>query len=160
MIRADFYTSIVLMLLGLATAVESWRMPRYGDVGSDIWSAPGIVPGLLGVALILMAFVLFMRTLPAIRAGAESEPGEPGAVRRVVTVLVLCIVYAGILVSRVPFWLASFLFVFAFIATFELTDADARSRWMRHVAFALVIAALTSAVVSYIFQNVFFVRLP
>jgi hypothetical protein len=46
MVRADFVTSIVLMVLGLATVVASLRMPDYADVGAEPWSAPGTVPGL------------------------------------------------------------------------------------------------------------------
>lgn len=136
-------------------------MPRFTEVGSSIWTAPGMVPGMLGVALTILALILFSRTVSARRAGAVDETsGEPGAWRRVATVLGLCLLYAGVLVGRLPFWLATFLFAFAFIVIFELSEVEARMRWGRHVVIALIIAALTSGVISYIFQKILFVRLP
>jgi putative tricarboxylic transport membrane protein len=160
MARADLITSIALMALGTATAIESWRMPRYTDVQSDIWSAPGIVPGLLGVALVFMASILGMRALAARGEPSDEASFESGAFFRIGTTVALCVLYAGVLVNRIPFWLATFVFVFVFIAVFELIEAEARRRWMRHVAIAMMIAAVTSGTVSYIFANIFFVRLP
>lgn len=161
MIRADFLTSAVLLALGLATIAEAWRMPRFAEVGSSFWSAPGVVPGMLGAALSILAVILCFRSVSARRAGAVDTPaGEPGAWGRIATVLALCLAYAAILVGRVPFWLATFLFVFAFVSVFELSRAEARPRWPRHALIALCVAALTSATVSYVFQNLFLVRLP
>lgn len=161
MLRKDLITSVFLMILGLAVVEESWRMPRFTEVGSSVWAAPGMVPGMLGVALLILAFILFSRTVTARRAGAvDDAPGEPGAWRRVLAAVVLCVFYAGVMVGRMPFWLATFIFAFVFILFFELSEPEARARWMRHVAFALVIAALASGIISYIFQNIFFVHLP
>jgi len=157
--RADYYTSIVLMVLGIAVAEESWRMPRYTDVASDIWSAPGMVPGLLGIGLFIMAAILFLRSRGE-AAPAEGGAGEAGWHKRIALVVGLCILYAGGLIGRLPFWLATFIFVFGFIVLFEMLEPEARSRWPRHVLGAVVIAALTSGIVSYVFANLFFVRLP
>jgi putative tricarboxylic transport membrane protein len=159
MVRADFVTSIVLMVLGLATVVASLRMPDYADVGAEPWSAPGTVPGQLGAALVLLAAILCLRSLAARRAAGpapEAEPVERGC-GRVAAAAGLCLVYAAGLVGRVPFWLATFLFVFAFVAVFEFGAPG--SRWRRAVG-ALAVAGLTAAVVPWIFQGVFLVRLP
>lgn len=161
MIRADLITSVVLMALGLATAFESWRMPRFTEFQASIWAAPGIVPGMLGVALVVLGFILHLRTIFARRTGgAEEHASEPGGWRRVGLALALCITYAGILVSQIPFWLATFIFVLAFILVFELSHADARQHWLRRAVVAALAAAVTSAAVSYVFQEIFFVRLP
>lgn len=161
MVRADIITSVILMVLGAATVEESWRMPRYTDVGGSVWSAPGVVPGLLGVALALMAFILFVRSVSARKAGAVvDEDAQVGGWKRVAVATGLCIVYGALLVGHLPFWLATFAFVFVFIVVFELVQADARMHWLRHVILALFIAAVTAAAVSYVFQSVFFVRLP
>lgn len=160
MVRADIVTSVVLMALGLAAIGESWRMPRFTDVGGSFWAAPGVVPGMLGAGLALMAFVLFLRSVAARRAGAVDEPGESGAWKRVAIAVGLCILYGMLLVGQLPFWLATFFFVFAFILVFELAQEQARAHWLRHVVVALVIAAITGFAVSYVFQSVFFVRLP
>jgi hypothetical protein len=63
-------------------------------------------------------------------------------------------------VGQLPFWLATFIFILAFIVAFELADKALRASWIRHVAVATLVAAITAAAVSYVFQEVFFVRLP
>ena len=161
MVRADFITSIVLLVLGLAIVEESWRMPRYTDVNSSIWSAPGMVPGMLGVALAVMATILLLRSVAARRAaaGPGDAPSE-GGWGRVATAVGLCVLYAGVLVGRMPFWLATFLFVFAFIAVFEWTDPEARARWVRRGLMALAVAIAAAVAIPYVFQSIFLVRLP
>lgn len=158
--KSDSITAIVLMMLGIATAFESWRMPRFTEVGSSIWASPGIVPGLLGIALFIMAAILFLRTRTSVANKEAVQVGGPGSFLRIAIVVGFCVFYAGVLVSRVPFWLATFLFVFAFITVFELFEPEARRKWIIRVAMAVVIAALTSGIVSYVFSNIFFVRLP
>jgi hypothetical protein len=159
MVRADFITSIVLMALGLATLEESLRMPRFAGAGESPYSAPGLVPGMLGVVIALLGLILCLRTLPSLRAGAASVAQEGGWLRALAA-LALCGAYAVVMISRVPFWLATFLFVLAFILGFEFADPEMRQRpWLR-VGVAVVVAAATSAAVSYVFQEIFFVRLP
>jgi putative tricarboxylic transport membrane protein len=68
--------------------------------------------------------------------------------------------YAGILVSRIPFELATFLFILAFILTFELWDERLRARWLRQATIAVAIAASISFGISYVFREIFLIRLP
>ncbi len=161
MIKADLVTSIVLMALGIATAVESWRMPRFAEVGAEPWAAPGVVPGMLGVALTLLAAILFGRSLAARRAaaGAVEVPGE-GGLGRVALAVGLCVLYAGVLVGRMPFGLATFVFALTFILVFDLMAVEARPAWRRHALVAIAVAAVTAFVVPFIFQTIFLVRLP
>lgn len=161
--RADLITSIVLIVIAIAVVVESWRMPTYTNRGSEIWSAPGIVPGLLGLGLLLAAGILFFNSLSAARAPRDTTPVPEemqGATARVLTVIALCLGYAGGLVGRVPFWLATFVFVFATICIFDLWEPESRPGWKRVVIVAAVIAAIASGAISYVFANLFFVRLP
>lgn len=161
MVRADFITSLVLMCLGLGTLALSWRMPRFGGSGASVYSAPGLVPGMIGVAIALLGAILCVRAVLALRARAprEQEAPEQGWLRAF-SALALCGFYALALVGRAPFWLATFLFVFAFIVGFELWDPEMRQRARHRLAAALIIAAAASAAVSYLFQEIFLVRLP
>jgi putative tricarboxylic transport membrane protein len=65
-------------------------------------------------------------------------------------------VYAGLLIGRAPFWLATALFVACFVWQFTPDDATQR----RRLTVALIAGVLTSAVVTLVFQYVFLVRLP
>jgi len=68
-------------------------------------------------------------------------------------VLALCFGYAVGLVGRVPFWLATFVFVSAFIAVFEYPSR-------RRMAAAPLYGIATALAVTYLFESVFLVRLP
>ena len=56
-----------------------------------------------------------------------------------------------------PYWLATSVFVASFIAIFEWTDGG--SRWVR-LAWALGIGLAVGLAVSYVFSELFLVRLP
>jgi putative tricarboxylic transport membrane protein len=71
---------------------------------------------------------------------------------------VLGTLYAGVLVGRVPFWLASALFVFAFTAVFEW-DKGPEGR-MRRLVEAGLLGLGTGVAVMLVFERVFLVRLP
>ena len=166
MAKADFVTGLVLTTLGIATLVESLRMPRFEHLNINPYTVPGLVPGMLGAIILILGAALFLR---AARAGgwrlfarapdATAWWADPGA-RRLLLSVALCLAYAAGLVGRLPFGLATFLFVAAFVVLFEWPLAAGRSDRRRRVLFALVFAALVSAAVTWVFQNVFLVRLP
>ena len=170
--RADLVTGLVFVALGAATLFESWRMPTFVEFSASPYSAPGIVPGMLGVALAVLGALIAVRATTAGPAPASAEArlvrsapadGEPAgldAAPRVGAAFALCMLYAGFLVGRIPFWLATFLFILAFILTFELWDQAGRARWRRQTAMALGVSALVALAVTYVFQEIFLVRLP
>ena len=167
MAKADFYTALVLMVLGIGVVEESWRMPRFADLGQSVWSSPGVTPGMIGAVLAIMGVVLFLRSRKEIRAArAEGAVGgfDSGGWVRAGYTLLLCLAFGIGLIGHVPFQLASFLFMIIFIVSFDFYDnRDAyRDRWRmaRRVAVAIVIAAAASWAISKIFQDIFFVRLP
>ena len=63
MAKADFVTSIGLSLFGLAILIMSIQMPRYENLGVNPYSVPGVVPGLLGLILLILGLVLLIRSI-------------------------------------------------------------------------------------------------
>jgi hypothetical protein len=57
-----------------------------------------------------------------------------------------------------PFWLATFLFVTLFVAAFEWPQSEGRRGW--RLAIAVVYGAAISLAVTWVFQEIFLVRLP
>lgn len=163
--RVDLVTGLVLLALGLATTVESYRMPRLEERSIDPWTVPGLVPGFLGIIIAVLGLALAMRSLAAGGLTAPSQTGiDVAEVRagrfRFFLCLVLCIVYAVGLVGRLPFWLATGLFVFVFIAAFEWNSGDdSRARTIK-LAIAAVIAGAAATIVPFVFETLFLVRLP
>ena len=147
---ADFWFALILCAFGGAVVVESWRMPRLAELGVDPMSAPGLTPGLLGVVLAGLGLALLSRSVWRTPLPAAGEGGWG----RLAITSALCFVYAAGLLGRVPFWLATALFVGAFALAFTW-----RGGW-RAVLFAALLAVATAAAVSTLFQEVFLVRLP
>ena len=161
--RADFITAIVLLALGAGALAESARMPRLEHLQVDAYTVPGIVPAFLSAVLLILATVLLARSI--LRGGWRIDRATiRGALfgtanRRLVLCLVLTIGYAAGLVGQLPYWLATGIFVFLFIALFEWTQHKPLGR-SRALSIAAIEAAVVAAVVTAVFQFVFLVRLP
>lgn len=137
--------------LGLAIVAGAWRMDRFESMGGTLYTAPGLVPGVYGLLMIALGAVLALRRARPAAAG----DGGPLLNRRVALALVLMGVYALGLIGRVPFGVATALFVAAFCALFD-TDAPPRRRALTAIGTGLG----TAVVVVLVFERVFLVRLP
>jgi putative tricarboxylic transport membrane protein len=165
MVKADFVTGLLLVALGIAVVVESLRMPRFEQLNVEPYTAPGLVPGVLGAVLLMLGAILFLRAARAGgwrlgSGGGRAVGGADQGLRRLLLAVALCAGYAAGLVGRLPFWLATFLFVAGFVALFEWPFAGSRRERLARLAFALLFGALISAAVTLVFQKVFLVRLP
>ena len=165
--KADFLSALVWMAFGLAVVIASWRMDRLESQGASLYTAPGLVPGVLGAVLLLLGMLLAVRAARAggYRLDAKSLRlmwGTRSVVTRVGGVLVLGIGYAAGLLGHggIPFWLATFLFVTLFILLFDWRARVAKRETAKGVLLAVVYGASTAFVVSYVFQELFLVRLP
>jgi len=70
-------------------------------------------------------------------------------------------VYALLLVGRgLPFWLSTALFVTTFVLLFQYTQRKAAGRLARGFVVALACGVLTSLIVTLLFEQLFYVRLP
>ena len=158
--RVDLWTAAVLLCFGLGVMALAWRMPTFVEQSHTGLTAPGIVPGFHATVISILAVLLGLR---ARRRGAlqGATPGRavaPGDGRRLLTAAALGVLYAGVLVGRLPFWMASALFVFAFTAAFEW-EAGPQGR-ARRLVEAAALGLGTGLVVMLVFQKLFLVRLP
>jgi hypothetical protein len=165
LVRADLITGVVLIVFGLAVVAESYGMPRLEERNINPWTAPGIVPGMLGVIIALLGAVLALRSTGGWRVERPDQPAEERAearasVARLALCAALCVIYAVLFVGRIPFWLASWLFVFAFIAAFEWAPGEVMPARGRKLAVAAAVATATAILVPYVFETLFLVRLP
>jgi putative tricarboxylic transport membrane protein len=166
LVRADLITGVVLLAFGLAALAESWGMPRLEERNINPWTAPGIVPGMLGIIIAVLGAALAVRSFAAGALHARAAP--PTADRaearasfwRLAICAVLCFVYAVLMVGYIAFLPATGIFVFVFIAAFEWNPADTSAVRLRKLAAAAVIAAASAGVISYSFEKLFLVRLP
>ncbi len=163
--RADLISALVWLVLGGAIVYASWTMDRLESQNINPLTAPGLVPGLLGASLIIMALLLLRR---AVRAGGHrlAMPGRLSGpmlqhVVRVSLTLALCFGFALGLVGRgLPFWLSSALFVAVFIFLFQYPARRGEGTLARGAVLALVCGVATGVAVTGVFQEIFLVRLP
>ncbi len=161
--RLDLYIAAVFLAIGLAIVSLAWQMPTFKEQLGDIYTAPGIVPGVHGIVIALLSVWLAVR---AIRRGAlvaplvAAGPREGHSNARLVLAAVLCLAFAGGMVGRMPFWLAAALFVACFIVLFEWQSGQPWSRRLRPLAIAVAVGLGTGGAVTLVFERLFLVRLP
>jgi putative tricarboxylic transport membrane protein len=158
--RVDLYTAAVLFCFGLGVVALALRMPTFVEQSHTGLTAPGIVPGFHGLIVALLAILLGLRAIRrgALKPATSAQARATGDGRQLLIAAVLGTLYAGVLVGRVPFWLASALFVFAFTAVFEW-DKGPEGR-MRRLVEAGLLGLGTGVAVMLVFERVFLVRLP
>jgi hypothetical protein len=154
--RSDIWGGAGWVGLGLLIVAGSLRMDRFESMGAQLYTMPGFVPGMIGGLVAALGLVLMLRGWLRRAADASAQAAEPLLNRRIVTTLVLTLMYAGLLIGRAPFWLVTALFVAAFVAVFMPPGATPA----RRALVAVAAGVLTSAIVTLVFQHVFLVRLP
>jgi hypothetical protein len=164
--RSDLKDAVGWIALGLATVIGSVTMDRLENQNINPLTVPGLLPGLLGAAMILLGTVLGLRSW---RRGALREAVPPATAhereqgKRVLIAVALCTGYGVVLVGHgIPFWLASTVYVTASILVFQRLSLDPQERRLDARAWvkALVIGAASSVITWAVFELVFLVRLP
>jgi putative tricarboxylic transport membrane protein len=199
--RADFITGLVFFVIGVYMIVEGTQMPGQEEVSFiEIGGEPGRSTIVVGGTVAFFALVLLLRSISAgghrlgMRIQFEGDQ-RIGFIRTVITA-VGCSIYAVGIVGasfggwKVPYDLATGLFIFAFITGFEWESAPelGRRRWAKisekRPAFARFLketfgfvppekacyvwlmvsaaiqAVLLAVIVTYVFEKEFFVTLP
>jgi hypothetical protein len=157
--RADLVSGGLWVVIGAAIAVGSWRMDRLAAQGVEWFTAPGLLPGILGVGIVLIALLIVARALRA--KDASKTQTAKGSLGRAALTLVLCLGFAAGLVGHgLAFWLAASIYLFLHIFLLQLPERRAANQVKRGVLVAASIALGAAVGISLIFQEVFLVRLP
>jgi hypothetical protein len=163
MTKLDFISSIVLIAFGGLVLLESWRMPRFEEQAANIYSAPGLVPGVLGVVLLLCGFIIFIRSL--VLGGwrltsADSKLEIGVGARNVLITVAISSVYVLLLIGNLPFWLATTIYGFAYTAIFEYRSANPLRTKLSLLVTGFLLALAIALTVTLVFERIFLVRMP
>jgi hypothetical protein len=154
--RSDLLGGAGWIIFGLLIVVESLRMDRFTSMGAELYTMPGFVPGMIGGVIALLGAVLMLRGWRRRVAPRQEAPAGPLLNRRILITMALSLTYAGGLIGRAPFWLATFVFVTAFVGCF----APPEQAPLRRLAVAVLAGVLATTVITLVFEQVFLVRLP
>ena len=164
--KADFVSSIILIAFSISVIWMSLNMPRLEEKGINPYTAPGVVPGILGFVILFLSVIMLIRTLrhgdflPRFSGSDLKSFFMSEGILRLTVALSLSLVYALGLVGHIPYILATFLFVFSFILCFDLKFDAVKGSKKRIILVALVEAVITAVVVSAAFEYLFLVDLP
>jgi hypothetical protein len=162
--RADLYGGLFWIALGAAIAVGSWNMDRLERQGVSFYTAPGLVPGILGVLMMLCGAVLAVRALRDGALGGGQRPPvllRADTLRRAGVTLLLTLGFAFVLVGHgLPFPVAAALYLFFQIVVLQYPERKAKQEVGRGLVTAALVAAGAAITISMLFQEVFLVRLP
>lgn len=150
--QADRLTALVLLALGLALLWAGYSMDRLEFRRIHPASIPGLVPMILGVVLSICAMALYLSARDRPGDGAAEDPPSWGDLGLVAGWSIL---FALLLVGRLPFVAATAIYIAGFMLLFDRATPRPR-RAVQSVVFGLVAAAAISA----LFRYGFLVRLP
>lgn len=163
--KADFITSIFLSLFGLAILLISLRMPTFKNLGANPYSAPGIVPAVLGAILLILGIVLMVRSIN--RKGYQIKISYSGlillfkqrSIQRLIIALLLSIAYIQLL-GEINYFLLNSFYILIFVLAYELDFKKSILKQKETIIIAILEAFLIAGSIALIFQYLFLVRLP
>ena len=162
LVKADFYTSIILIAFGITAITLARQMP---PIPRDPYSAPGVLPTLLGIIIASLGFVLLIRSIIRTR-GKVGVSGssfkaflkDPSTSRMLITIL-LCISYV-VLLGKLFFPLLTFLYIFVFIVIFEYDRNTPLKAQKKKLLIAVIVGICSAIAITAVFEYLFLLRLP
>jgi len=142
--------------LGAAITLGAWRMDRLESLNIEPWSAPGLLPGVLGLLIVL--FGLAMRVSPAV--AASSDPPESVPWGRLSAVLALTALFVFGALGRLPFIPAAAALIFVWMLMLGVASSPADQPRLTRLLRPALIAVIAALVIGTLFQDVLLVRLP
>lgn len=163
--RSDFHGALAWIGLGLAILIGSITMDRLEAQDVNPYTIPGLLPGLLGIAMMILGSLLAARSWRRGLAHTElrDSVARQAEIKHLLLVLALCLTYGVVLVGHgLPFWLASALFVSITIPLLQGPQRRATGQKLtwRTVCLAIVIGLGAGGIITLVFQKIFLVHLP
>lgn len=162
---ADRLTAIVFLAIGGAMLWGGWTMDRLEIRQIHPSSIPGLVPMFLGGALMFAAVLLYLGASRAGReqaepAGSDAEGAGSSSMLNFGLAAVWSTIYALALVDRIPFGVATGIYIAGFALWFGWPhDGDNRKRVLWAI-LSLFFAGVMATAISVLFRYGFLVRLP
>ena len=154
--RKDLISSIVIFLFGVFIVVSGVYMCFFASTGTKVWYySPGFFPLFMGVVLVFLAVVLFIKKC---RLGArfqrmnKSQTGINRSAIRLVLSIGLFAGYVFGLIGRIPFVIATFLYL---VVTMILFRDRGFAIWK-----IILVSAITTGLVYLFFGVIAAVPLP
>ncbi|WP_172294243.1 tripartite tricarboxylate transporter TctB family protein [Pseudoruegeria sp. HB172150] len=153
---ADRVTAAALFALGAAMSWGGFVMDRLEIRQIHPASIPGLVPMILGAAMMLCALLLALST----RGQTAPDTAPQGNWSDFAFAGVWSCVFALLLVGTLPFAAAAAIYTFVFAGWFTWQPAEGPARNAKQLIFIAVFAIAVAAGIAALFRYGFLVRLP
>jgi hypothetical protein len=165
-LRGDFLSAIGWMGLGSAILIGSVMMDRLEKQDINPYTIPGLLPGLLGIAMTILGALLAARSWrPGLLASSVTRNASTGSAvrKRILLVLGLCLTFGVVLVGHgLPFWLAAAIFVTVAVLSLQAQQrrSTGQTLCLRMIVTTAAIGLGAGFAITIVFQELFLVRLP
>jgi hypothetical protein len=163
-LRSDLLSALGWMALGIAILIGSIMMDRLEKQGINPYTIPGLLPGLLGIAMTILGALLAARSWrPHLLAHSGKTKVNRAEQMHILLVLGLCLTFGVVLVGHgLPFWLAAAIFVTAaiFSLQYQQRKLTGQQLTLRQFATTAAIGLGAGIAITIVFQEIFLVRLP
>jgi len=163
-LRSDFLSALGWIALGIAILIGSVMMDRLEKQGINPYTIPGLLPGLLGIAMTILGALLAARSWrPHLLASAGNAAVNHAEQMRILLVLGLCLAFGVLLVGHgLPFWLAAAIFVTTaiFALQYQQRKSTGQQLTLRQFIATAAIGIGAGIAITIVFQEIFLVRLP
>jgi hypothetical protein len=165
-LRGDCFSALGWMGLGIAILIGSVMMDRLERQDINPYTIPGLLPGLLGIAMTILGALLAARSWrPRLLAAAVlgDVSSHRAGRKRLLLVLGLCLGFGVVLVGHgLPFWLAAAIFVTAAILSLQAQQRQSAGQKLslRVIVTTAAIGLGAGFAITIVFQELFLVRLP
>lgn len=141
--KADFATSIILILFGIVELILTFQMPMQATFGGvrNVWYvSPALLPLFIGFSIIVLGTVLLVNSIRTggaagfIEAARKYRPTVTETGQRFAAILLALISFVFLFVPRVDFVLSIILFLFYFVAAFYCDVPAILQRMTRYYA--------------------------
>ncbi|MBO6674260.1 MAG: tripartite tricarboxylate transporter TctB family protein [Rhizobiales bacterium] len=176
---ADRWTSLALFAIGLAMLVGGYTMDRLEIRQIHPASIPGLVPMILGAAMMLCAVLLFLAARaahiarnaelanlagPSTAAQSDDALGETQQAttsnRDLFFAAAYSVLYALALVGSLPFAQATAIYIALFYTHFTWQRSATTGEHLKRIAIAIAFGVIGAYAIASLFQYGFLVRLP
>lgn len=154
--KMDIIFGVILVILGIVFAVESYKMPWSGISGGGVLAAPGLLPLIVSLIIAACGVILVVSarregariSKDDIKAAVNTLKSKPAT--RVYVMLVIIAGYVFGLIGRIEFTLATFIFLAVFFLYIRA------GKWWS----CFILAAVVAAAISFGFGTLLSIPLP
>ena len=157
--KKDLVASVIVFAFGLYSFLSGLQMCFFAVTGTKVWYySPGFLPAFIGLVLMILATIMFCKKYAnGVRITNEDVHRTFQKLFsfrnwRLITAIVFLAIYVFLMIGRIPFAIATFLYLSVNFITFRT----------RNIAIwkLLLISAITTAAVYVFFGMVAAIPLP